>query len=157
MSTDFVIQALPIALFSPLFPLSDEELARREVMWLDVDAEPGFPCRVSLTDAKAGERVLAFSFEHHDVDSPYKASGPIFVREHASTAEPAKNEIPTMLRHRLLSIRAYDSAHMMVDAQVNQGVELEHAIKNQFKNTAVEYIHIHNANQGCFVCSVYRA
>jgi hypothetical protein len=144
-------------MFSPLLPLSDEELALQKVMWLDVDSEPGFPCRVSLTDAKVGERVLAFSFEHHDVDSPYRSSGPIFVREHARTAEPAKNEIPKMLRHRLLSIRAYDSAHMMIGAQVSQGVELEHAIETQFKNSAVEYIHIHNANPGCFNCAVYRA
>jgi hypothetical protein len=125
-------------------------------MWLDVDSEPGFPCRVSLTDARVGERVLALTFEHHAVDSPYRSSGPIFVREHASTVEPAKNEIPTMLRHRLLSIRAYDSAHMMIDAQVNQGDELERVIENQFKNSAVEYIHIHNANPGCFDCAVYR-
>jgi hypothetical protein len=125
-------------------------------MWLDVDSDPGFPCRVSLTDAGVGERVLALTFEHHAVDSPYRSSGPIFVREHASTVEPAKNEIPTMLRHRLLSIRAYDSAHMMIDAQVNQGDELERVIENQFKNSAVEYIHIHNANPGCFDCAVYR-
>lgn len=157
MSSDFVIQALPMEMFSPLLPLSDEELALQKVMWLDVDSEPGFPCRVSLTDAKVGERVLAFSFEHHDVDSPYRSSGPIFVREHARTAEPAKNEIPKMLRHRLLSIRAYDSSHMMIGAQVCQGVELERAIENQFKNSAVEYIHIHNANPGCFDCAVYRA
>jgi len=157
MSSDFVIQALPMELFSPLLCLSDEELAHHKVMWLDVDSEPGFPCRVSLTDAKMGERVLAFSFEHLDVDSPYRSSGPIFVREHASTAEPARNEVPGMLRRRLQSIRAYDSAHMMIGAQVSQGDELERVIENQFKNNAVEYLHLHNANPGCFNCAVYRA
>ena len=86
MSSDFIIQALPMEMFSPLLPLSDEELTLQKVMWLDVDSEPGFPCRVSLTDAKVGERVLAFSFEHHDVNSPYRSSGPIFVREHARRA-----------------------------------------------------------------------
>jgi hypothetical protein len=157
MASDFTVQALPAEILSPLSSLTDEELSLLGAKWVEVDSEPGFPCRVSLTDARVGERVLAFSFEHHDVDSPYRSSGPIFVREHASMAEPARNEIPEMLRHRLLSIRAYDSGHTMIDAQVNQGAELEHAIENQFKNGAVEYIHIHNANQGCFDCAVYRA
>jgi len=67
------------------------------------------------------------------------------------------NEVPEMLRHRLLSIRAYSSGHLMTGAEVVQGKELESAIDRQFQNMNVEYIHIHNANPGCFSCSVFRA
>lgn len=34
-----------------------------------VDKKPGFPCRVSLTDADLGETVLLVPFHHHEVSS----------------------------------------------------------------------------------------
>ena len=122
-----------------------------------MDSDPGCPCRVSLADAKVGERVLVLAFDHHDVDSPYRASGPIIVRQDSVTIKPDVNEVPKMFRHRLLSIRAYDMSHMMIDAQVVAGTELELVIENQFSDSAVGYIHVHNANRGCFDCAVYRA
>jgi hypothetical protein len=140
-----------------LFELTDEELHKRSTKWLVADADPGYPCRVSLADAEVGERVLATTFIHHDVQSPYRASGPVFVREIAQTANLVVNEIPIMFHHRLLSLRAYDSHGMMVGASVIQGNELEQAIVGHFENRDVEYQHIHNANPGCFNCSVQRA
>ncbi len=157
MAASFFIKALPAENFHSLFKLSDKELALQNAKWLNVDSDPGYPCRVSLADAKVGERVLVLAFDHHDVDSPYRASGPIVIRENSVTAKPNTNEVPKMFRHRLLSIRAYDLCHMMIDAQVVAGTELELVIESQFNNSAVEYIHIHNANRGCFDCAVYRA
>ena len=75
----------------------------------------------------------------------------------AQMAKLDVNEVPEMLRHRLLSVRAYNSGKLMIGAEVVQGKELESAIDRQFQNRDVEYIHIHNANPGCFNCSVYRA
>jgi hypothetical protein len=121
-----------------------------------VDEKPGFPCRVSLADAEVGETVLLVSFTHHDVRSPYRASGPIFVRRNAATARPAANEIPLMFRHRMLSIRGYDAAGMMVGADVVDGSELEGAIRRLFADESVNYLHIHNARPGCYNCRVVR-
>jgi hypothetical protein len=45
----------------------------------------------------------------------------------------------------------------MIEADVVAGTELKSAIENQLGNRAVEYLHIHNANRGCFSCAVYRA
>ena len=143
--------------FDELMLKGDDELKASHATWLNVDAEPGYPCRVSLSDAKIGERVLALSFCHHNVNSPYRASGPIFVREKAQMAKLDINEVPEMLRHRLLSVRAYNSGKLMIGAEVVQGKELESVIDRQFQNRDVEYIHIHNANPGCFNCSVHRA
>ena len=156
MPIDFYFRALPKTLFQPLLTLNDEELVLRQAHWIAVDAEPGYPCRVSLRDAKVGERVLALSFVYHDVASPYRASGPIFVREHAETVQLEVNEIPQMLRHRLLSVRGYNTNGMMITAQVVQGSDLETVIVDQFDNDAVAYLQIHNAHPGCFNCSVYR-
>lgn len=122
-----------------------------------VDEKPGFPCRVSLMDADVQETVLLLPFPHHDVASPYRASGPIFVRPGVATATPAVGEVPTMLRHRLLSLRAYDADAMLVDAEVVQGKELERAIAEAFSRPSISYLHVHNARPGCFNCSVVRA
>ena len=157
MKTDFQFQALSKTIFKPLMDMDDEQLNTRDARWILVDSEPGYPCRVSLVDASVGERVLALSFFHHDVKSPYRASGPIFVREHATKATPAVNEIPTMLLNRKLSIRAYNSEHLLIEAEVTNGTELESSIRKLFKNENAAYLHIHNASPGCFNCSVHRA
>ena len=157
MSTKFRLEPLPIEDFLPLFKLSDVELHKRSAKWLVADAKPGYPCRVTLADAEVGERVLATPFVHHDVQSPYRASGPVFVREIAQTVNLAVNEIPIMFHHRLLSLRAYDSQSMMVAARVVQGTELEQGIMEHFETCEVDYQHIHNASVGCFDCTVRRA
>ena len=157
MSTKFLITALDADNFDELILKDDEELKHYHAKWLIVDEDPGYPCRVSLSDAKIGERVLSLSYFHHNVNSAYRASGPIFVRENAQTVVLQVNEVPKMLRHRLLSVRSYNSGNLMVGAEVVHGKELKSAIDRQFQNSDVEYIHIHNANPGCFNCSVYRA
>lgn len=156
MSIDFKILALPETMFEPFLSMNDEELRRKNAAWIEVDENPGFPCRVSLEDARIGERVLGLPFDHHDVDSPYKSSGPIFVRENAKQAVLDINEIPLMLRHRMLSLRGYTAEAMMVEAEVVEGKDLEKHIVKIFQNSAVQYIHVHNAKPGCFDCSVVR-
>jgi hypothetical protein len=157
MSINFRLVPLPIAEFLPLFELSDEQLQERSAQWLVADANPGYPCRVSLSDAEIGERVLAISFIHHDVRSPYRASGPVFVRKDARAANLEVNEVPIMFQHRLLSLRAYDSCGMMISAKTVPGAELVHAITQHFEDPCVDYQHIHNASPGCFNCAVSRA
>ena len=121
------------------------------------DAKPGFPCRVSLQNAEIGERVLAISYCFQKSDSPYRASGPIFVRELAETANPSVNEVPKMLVESLLSVRAYNSENMLIAADVVEGVKLESAITSKFSEDSVDYLHIHYAKQGCFNSVVRRA
>jgi len=157
MTINFQIKALPFEEFAELKGKNEQELANAHAKWLTVDVEPGFPCRVSLMDAKIGERVLLLSYPYHNVKSAYKASGPIFVREHAIEGIWQVNEVPKMLRHRLQSVRAYDVENTMIGAETIHGEQLEIAINNQLKNRNTDYIHIHNANPGCFNCSVHRA
>ena len=157
MNTDFIIQALDKDLFARFMKMEDKALDAVNARWLVADASPGYPCRVSLREASVGERVLLVPFPYHDVDSPYRACGPVFVREQADTAELDVNEIPDILPGRLLSVRAYDSAHIMVHAQTIQGIQFEQAVRSQFSSEAVSYLQIHNASPGCFSCTVHRA
>jgi len=153
----FRIVALENERFDELRGMSDAERARRGVLRMRVDEKPGFPCRVSLVDAAIGEEVLLISYTHHDVESPYRASGPIFVRVAATTARPGANEVPEMLRARLLSIRAYDAGRMMIGAGIAEGRDLEEHIGRFFADPAVAYLDLHNARPGCFNCRVERA
>src|SRR5690348_1908531 len=108
MKMNFRIVGLPLEEFQPLFSLRDQELAQKGARRMTVDAKPGFPCRVSLEDAAIGEKVILIPFVHHDVDSPYRASGPIFVREDAIEADLRVGEIPGLVSSRTMSVRAYD-------------------------------------------------
>ena len=157
MKQAFQILPLQYEQFAPLFALSDAELQSRGVRRMTVNEKPGFPCRASLADAGIGEVVLLLPYAHHDVDSPYRASGPIFIRKDVETAHPAVDEVPEMLRHRLLSLRAYDDSATMIDADIVPGSELEEVIRRLFANDRVRYLHIHNARPGCFNCRVVRA
>src|SRR5205823_9735249 len=100
MKTNFKIVGLPLAQFQPVFSLDDNELAEKGAGRVDVDTKPGFPCRVSLQDAEISERVILVPFVHHDVESPYRASGPIFVRETAKEVEATLGEIPDVVAGR---------------------------------------------------------
>jgi|SRR5215472_11129702 len=151
----FRFKGLPVEPFQSYFAMSDAELAAHDVKRMIADAKPGFPCRVTLEEAEPGERVLLLSFPHQPAHSPYKASGPIFVRENAR--EPFdRNDTPPVLRGRFLSLRAYDATGMMVDAEVIEGNEVEGLLERLFARADVVNVHIHNARRGCFSCLVER-
>jgi len=156
MKTNFRIVGLSEAQFEPLFSLDDDELAQKGARRLVVDAKPGFPCRVSLQDAEIGERVILVPFVHHDVESPYRASGPIFVRETAKQIELAPDEIPEVVAGRVMSVRAYNDKGMMVNAAVTAGKELKSQVEKFLGDAKISYLHLHNAGAGCYSCRVER-
>jgi hypothetical protein len=154
---NFQITGLPAARFQPLFALSDAELALHHAVRRVADHKPGFPCRVSLQDAEPGETVLLINYEHLAVASPYRSRHAIYVRQEARDAHLAVNEIPQVLQTRLLSLRAFDEAGMMVEADVMPGTALAPAIEQMLSLTKVAYLHVHNAKYGCFAARVDRA
>lgn len=157
MNISFRIVPVAHECYAPLFALDDEQLEALGARRLVVHEKPGYPCRASLADAEVGETVLLVPYIHHDVCSPYRASGPIFVRRDVVTARPAPGEVPVMLRHRLLSLRTYDAEANMIGADVVRGTEVEEAIGRLFADGRAQYLHIHNAGPGCFNCKAERA
>lgn len=152
----FVIRGLAADAFRPLFALDDEALATRGMRRVVADADFGYPCRVSLSDAKAGERLLLLPYLHHDVAGPYRASGPIYVREAAQVPVVLRDEVPTALARRLLSLRAYDGEGVMRGAEVVEGHALPSAIEHMLADSRVDCLHVHNARPGCFAARVER-
>ena len=153
----FQIHALPAESFAPLFALSDDALRGRGIRRVVADGRPVYPCRVSLQDTGEGETLLLLPYEHHAVDTPYRASGPIYVREAATLAQPGVDDVPALLRTRLLSLRACDARGMMVWADVVEGAQVEAGIEALFAIERVAYLHLHYAKPGCYACRVERA
>jgi hypothetical protein len=153
----FQIHALPVAQFEPFFALSDSELTKVRACRVIADAKPGYPCRVSLADAEVGETLILMNFEHQPGDSPFRATHAIYVRENAEQAFPAVGAIPEGFETRLISIRAFDDKHHIVDADVVDGSLLSESIPATLQNPKVSYLHLHNAKPGCFAALVTRA
>jgi hypothetical protein len=153
---DFRLVGLQPERFRPLFDLPDPELARRSITRVVASAKPGFPCRISLVDAEIGEELLLLPYCHQPADSPYQASGPIFIRRDAFQRIGEVAEIPPYVSGRLMSVRAYDERHWIADAEVCPGNEVAGVIRRLFDDPRVRYIHLHNAKRGCFSCRVER-
>jgi hypothetical protein len=152
----FRITGLPADLFTPLFSLSDAELAARGAVRRIADAKPGFPCRVSLTDAEPGQPVILTHFEHHAVASPFRASHAIYVRSGERQFD-AIDQIPEQLRLRMLSLRGFDRDGMLVAADLVDGKQLEAGIEQLLGNDRAAYLHAHYAKPGCYAARIERA
>jgi len=143
--------------FEPLFRLRDDELKARHIRRHVATSTPGFPCRVSLEDAAIGDELLLLPYAHLDVASPYRASGPIFIRRGARRRLLDADEIPPCISDRLISVRAYDGDGLMQAANVRAGRDVAAEIRTLFDDPSIEFIHLHNAKPGCFSCRVERA
>ena len=154
--TRFVVRGLDPAPFRPLYGLSDAALAERGVVRMTADAKPGFPCRVTLEDAEPGETMLLLNYEHLPVATPYRSRHAIFVAEGSETAAVYEDRLPEQLTRRLLSLRAFDAAGMMMDAEVLDGTEAEPLLREWLRREDVAYLHAHNAKRGCFAARIER-
>lgn len=153
----FRIRGLPAEEFAPLFALSDAGLAEHgAVRRIAEPREPGFPCRVSLTDSRPGDELILVNYEHHPVDSPYRMRFAIFVRKGDRTYD-ALDTVPEQLRKRTLAVRAFDAAGMMLGVELVDGAKLEDAIGRLFADPCAAYLHIHFAAPGCYAARVERA
>lgn len=154
--SSFQLVGLPHQPFERLFDLSDRELAEVDALRVTAREKPGFPCRISLADAEIGEELLLLPYAHQPANSPYKASGPIYVRRRVQQRILETGEIPDCVRLRLMSLRGYDDRHMIVSAAVCEGQDVAAEIEHHFGNEQARYIHLHNAKRGCFSCLVRR-
>jgi hypothetical protein len=142
--------------FRPLFAMSDgklRELGARRV----IADDPRMPCRVSMEHARLGEELLLLNFEHQPANTPYRATHAIYVRRAADKAYDVVDVIPEVLRSRLLAIRAFDAEHMMIDAEVCDGIQAADLFERFLSSAQTSYLHVHNAKRGCYATRVERA
>jgi hypothetical protein len=152
----FQIHALEPQPFAKYFEYTTEQLSACDAQLHIVSEYPGTPCRVSLADAQIGETVLLVNYDHQSENTPYRASHAIFVRQGVKQATVSANTVPYVLSTRLLSIRGFDQTHYMRVADVVDGAALGGALDAMFEDSDIDYIHVHNAKQGCFAARVTR-
>ena len=150
----FTITGLSPDPFVPLYGLSDAELADRRARRVVVDGS-GFPERIEMRDAEPGETLLLVHFEHQGADTPYRSSHAVYVREGA-TETWSGDQLPEVMRKRLLSLRGFSADGMMVDADVVEGAEADPVIERLFADPAIAYIHAHYARPGCYAARLDR-
>lgn len=153
----FRITGLSPEPFQSLFGLTDQELASLGMKRYIVDSNPGFPDRIEMKDAELGQSVLLLNHVCQPAKTPYRASHAIFIREWATQAYDTVDQVPESMRIRLLSLRAFTDDGMMLDADVADGIAIEHVVTRMFANPEVSYIHVHNAKQGCYSGRIDRA
>lgn len=152
---NFTVSGLSPEPFLPLYGLSEEELAKHRARRVVAGAS-GFPERIELRDAQAGETLLLVNYEHQGADTPYRASHAVYVREGA-TESRSFDGLPDVLRRRLLSLRGFSADGMMVEADVVDGSEAEPVIERLLGDPRIDYIHAHSAKPGCYLARIDRA
>jgi hypothetical protein len=79
------------------------------------------------------------------------------VREGATQPYDVIDTVPEVMRRRLLSLRAFDAAGDMIDADVVDGPDAEGLITRLFANPDTQFIHAHYAKRGCYAGLIRRA
>ncbi|HEY0596782.1 DUF1203 domain-containing protein [Sphingopyxis sp.] len=151
----YSIEGLSPEKFAPLFALDDAGLAAINARRLTATADRGFPCRVSLEDAKAGEELILLHHTSHDVATPYRSAYAIYIRPHV-TAARYRDEVPPVFAGRSLALRAFDADGMLRTARLAGPGEADGAIRDLFADDAISYIDAHNAAHGCFAARIER-
>ncbi len=152
----FRITGLDPAVFRPLYGLSDGALAQLGARRVIADSTPGFPDRIELRDAAPGETLLLLNHTHQPADNPYRSSHAIFVREGAEDRYDRVDEVPEVMRIRPISLRAFDAADEMVQAELVDGAALTAEIGRMFADPGVAYLHAHYAKRGCYAALIER-
>ncbi|HXF77904.1 MAG TPA: DUF1203 domain-containing protein [Usitatibacter sp.] len=150
----FRVQGISPDIFSGHFRMSDEEL--RAIGARRVVAGDGYPCRVSLAHAKPGEELLLVNYEHQPGAGPYRSRHAIYVAHDSHEAFDELNVVPEVMLTRLLSVRAFDRDHMIVDADVVEGSQAAELFERLLANPEAAYLHVHNARRGCYSAKVER-
>lgn len=142
--------------FAPLFALDDTELAARGALRVTATADHGFPCRISLEDARTGDSLILLNYTSHDVATPFRSAYAIYVSEAAAQQADYIDETPPVFASRILSFRAFDADGMLKNAVVAEPGGADAAIRTLFADEQIAYIHAHNAAAGCFSARVER-
>jgi hypothetical protein len=152
----YSISGLPLGDFAPLFALGDADLAARGARRVVADADRGFPCRVSLVDAKRGETLILLNHVSNVCDGPFRAAHAIYVREAAGEAARHVGRTPPVFAGRTLSLRAFDVAGDLIIGCLAKPEEHHGAIRQLFEDPRVHHIDAHNAAYGCFAARIER-
>jgi hypothetical protein len=147
-----------------IVPLRTEiaEAARREATagapdhaLVTADSPNGYPCRHCLRWAQPGDRMILFPFAAIAPGRPYSESGPIFVHAEPCERYATTHEFPLEFRKGRV-LRAYNSKHHMIAAEVANGEGPEAVIERFLQKPETAFVHVRSASHGCYTMEVER-
>ncbi|QGN53497.1 DUF1203 domain-containing protein [Novosphingobium sp. Gsoil 351] len=141
--------------FADLFELDDAGLAARNARRVRALADKGYPCRISLEDARKGDELILLHHTSHDVETPYRSAYAIYVRDAVEQASYI-DAVPPVFEGRSLGLRGFDAEGMLRDARLAPPDAADAAIRDLFADPAIAYIDAHNAAHGCFAARIER-
>ena len=154
----FQFHPLSDSLFEQYYNMSEEKLKALGIVQCVADADLGYPCRVTLEDAKKGETLFLLNHQHLDVSNPYRSAHAIFVRDNASSAYLPPNTVPEIIKNRpLLSVRAFDYESMMMLAEVASGDKVGDLVSAFLNDNLCKFVHVHSTQRGCFLAAATRS
>ena len=112
----YQIKGLDPAPFAHFFNLDGAALSAIGAVRVTATADVGFPCRVTLEDAKAGDTLILLNHVSHEVETPYRSAYAIFVREGVARAAVYEDRIPPVFNGRPLGLRGFGSDGMLKSA-----------------------------------------
>ena len=136
--------------------------ARREAeagapdhVFVTADSPRGYPCRHCLRWAKPGERMILFPYAAIAPGRPYSESGPIFVHAEPCERYAATREFPAEFRTGRV-LRAYNSQHDIIAAEVANGEGPEDVIERFLQEPETAFVHVRSASHGCYTMEIER-
>ena len=115
------------------------------------------PCRLCLDTFRVGEEErLLFTYNPFEHLDSYPSPGPIYV--HAAGCEPfsAPTGFPDTLRPLPLVLEGYAAGRWIVAREHVSDGGVEQAAARLFAHPAVEYVHVRNAEAGCYIARLER-
>lgn len=122
-----------------------------------VDCANSYPCRVTLEDAEPGESMILVNFVSADVNTPFRASHAIFVREGAASASRYEDSMPPLIDRRTTSLRAFDREGMIRQAALAAPGEADAGVRALLADAAIDHVDIHTSAWGCFLARAERS
>jgi Protein of unknown function (DUF1203) len=119
------------------------------------DSPRGYPCRHCLRWAQPGESMILFPFAAIPPGSPYSESGPIFVHADPCERYRATEEYPAEFREGRV-IRAYNSQHEIIAAEVANGAGPEAVIERFLHKPETAFVHVRSVSHGCYTMEIER-
>jgi len=153
--SDFIIEPVSSLVLQTL-EQGATSLHGNPVETVTIDSNPGYPCRLSLEDARKGEEVYLFSHSPFTGANAYRETGPVFIRKNAVPAALGVNELPEIALARSIVVRAYNSAGTMLAATPVETAEISATIQDLLDDESVECVHLRATASGCFLCSARR-
>jgi hypothetical protein len=99
--------------------------------------------------------MILFPFAAIPPGRPYSESGPIFVHADRCERYGATEEFPAEFREGRV-LRAYNSKHDMIAAEVANGVGPEAVIERFLQKPETAFVHVRSASHGCYTMEIER-